>query len=118
MAPFRVVIVDDSALFRTLLRNVCGDIPDCQIVASLGDGRTAIDKIRELQPDLVTLDVEMPDMNGIEVLRELKRRGIRVPVVMVSRFTTAGAQVTTDALIEGAFVFSLKAAGASPTENK
>ncbi len=118
MNPFRIVVVDDSALFRTLLRNVVTEIPGCELAASIGDGRKAIDKIRELKPDLVTLDVEMPDMNGIEVLRELKRQGIDVKVVMVSRYTTSGAQVTTDALIEGAFDFILKPSGTSPAENK
>lgn len=116
--PFRIVVVDDSALFRTLMRNACSEIPDCEVVASVSDGRTAIERIRNLRPDLVTLDVEMPDMNGIEVLREIKRSGIKVPVVMVSRFTAAGAQVTTDALIEGAFDFILKPSGKNPAENK
>ncbi len=118
MNPFRIVVVDDSALFRTLLRNVVAEIPGCEVAASVGDGRKAIDKIRELKPDLVTLDVEMPDMNGIEVLRELRRQGVDVKVVMVSRYTTSGAQVTTDALIEGAFDFILKPSGTNPTENK
>ncbi len=118
MDVFRVVVVDDSALFRTLLRNVLSEIPHCEVVASLGDGRTAIDKIAELKPDLVTLDVEMPDVTGIEVLRELKRRRIKSTVIMISRFTSAGAQVTTDALIEGAFDFILKPSGGKPAENK
>lgn len=118
MEPFRVVVVDDSALFRTLLRNVLAEIPHCEVVASVADGKTAIDKIIELQPDLVTLDLEMPDVNGIDVLRELKRRRHKANVVMISRFTTAGAQVTTDALIEGAFDFILKPSGGNPAENK
>mgnify|MGYP003348316607 CR=1 FL=1 len=118
MKPFRVVIVDDSALFRVLLRNVLSEIPNCEVVASIGDSRTAIDKVAELKPDLLTLDVEMPEVSGIDILRELKRRQIKTSVVMVSRFTTAGAQVTTDALIEGAFDFILKPAGSDPLENK
>ena len=118
MPPYRVLIVDDSALFRTILRNVLSEIPDCEVVGSVADGRTAIDKITELTPDLVTLDVEMPEFSGIEVLRELKRRRVPSQVVMVSRLTSAGAQVTTDALLEGAFDFILKPSGSSPTENK
>ena len=118
MNRFRVVIVDDSALFRTLLRNVLTEIPNCEVVASIGDSRTAIDKVAELKPDLVTLDVEMPEVSGIDVLRELKRRRIKTNVVMISRFTAAGAQVTTDALIEGAFDFILKPSGSDPSENK
>ena len=118
MTPFRIVVVDDSALFRTLLRNVLTEIPQCEVVASVGDGALALEKIVDLQPDLVTLDVEMPDMNGIDVLRELKRLKVKTKVVMISRFTTAGAQVTTDALIEGAFDFIVKPSGKSPAENK
>lgn len=118
MNAFRVVVVDDSALFRTLLRNVLAEIPDCSVVASVADGKTAIDKIAELNPDMVTLDVEMPELSGIEVLRELKRRRIKTKVVMISRLTTAGAQVTTDALIEGAFDFILKPSGRNPAQNK
>lgn len=118
MDPFRIVVVDDSALFRTALRNVLVEISGCEVVASVADGKSAIEKVQELQPDLVTLDVEMPDMNGIAVLRELKRRKLNTKVVMVSRFTTAGAQVTTDALIEGAFDFILKPSGKNPAENK
>ena len=57
MNSFRIVVVDDSALFRTLLRNVLSEIPFCEVVASIADGQTAIDKISELKPDLVTLEV-------------------------------------------------------------
>lgn len=118
MDPIRIVIVDDSALFRTLLRNAFVDLPDCEVVASVADGRSAMQKIEELKPDLVTLDVEMPDMNGIAVLQELKRRRSTSKVVMVSRLTTSGAQVTTDALLLGAFDFILKPAGKDPAANK
>ncbi|WP_010585915.1 chemotaxis-specific protein-glutamate methyltransferase CheB [Schlesneria paludicola] len=118
MDSFRVVVVDDSALFRTMLRNLLAEIPHCEVVASVADGKTAIDKITELRPDLVTLDVEMPDVSGIDVLRELKRRRVSAKVVMISRWTTAGAQVTTDALIEGAFDFILKPSSGDPVANK
>lgn len=118
MDEVRIVVVDDSALFRTMLRNIVSDIPGCRVIASVGDGRSAISKIVELQPDLVTLDIEMPEMSGIDVLRELKKHQVRSNIVMVSRLTTAGAQVTTDALIEGAFDFILKPSGGNPSENK
>lgn len=118
MDEFRILIVDDSALFRTMLRNAIDDIPDCTVVATAGDGESAIAKIEELKPDLVTLDVEMPNMNGIETLRELRRRRIKSKVVMVSRLTAAGAQVTTDALLYGAFDFILKPSGKDALANK
>ena len=66
---------------------------------------------KQLDPDLLTLDVQMPDMDGIGVLREIKARGLRSKAIMVSGYTTAGAQVTTDALMEGAFDFILKPSG-------
>lgn len=118
MDSFRIVVVDDSALFRTILRNVLAEIPNCEVVASVADGKTAVEKIADLRPDLVTLDLEMPDVTGLDVLRELKRRRIKTKVMMISRYTAAGAKVTTDALIEGAFDFILKPTGANPAENK
>ncbi len=118
MVPLRIAVVDDSALFRTLLRNVLTEIPDCQVVASLSNGQSAVEQIATLRPDVVTLDVEMPGMSGIDVLKELKRRQISTNVIMVSRLTAAGTQVTTDALLEGAFDFILKPSGKSPAENK
>jgi two-component system, chemotaxis family, protein-glutamate methylesterase/glutaminase len=116
MDPLRVIVVDDSALFRMLLRNVLSQIPHCEVVASVGDGQTAIESILRLQPDLVTLDVEMPGLSGIEVLHALKRQRCTSKILMVSRHTTAGAQVTTDALLEGAFDFILKPSDRSASE--
>lgn len=118
MDRLRVVVVDDSALFRLLLRNVLSDIPHCDVVASVGDGQTAIETILRLQPEFVTLDVEMPGLSGIEVLRALKRQRCPAKILMISRHTSAGAQVTTDALLEGAFDFILKPSGADPLENR
>lgn len=118
MAPFRIVIVDDSALFRMMLRNVIKEIPNCELVASISDSTQAAEQIESLSPDLVTLDVEMPEVDGIAVLRQLKRRKVASKVIMISRFTTFGAQVTTDALIEGAFDFIVKPSTGNPTETK
>ena len=114
----RIVVVDDSALFRRLIRDVLREIPGCSIIGNAENGLRALEQISERRPDLITLDVEMPDMNGIDVLRELKRRGDSTCAIMVSRLTDAGAQITTDALLEGAFDFILKPAGRSPTENR
>lgn len=118
MESVRVLVVDDSALFRTLMRNALTEIPGCEVVGSVPDGETALARIEELQPDLVTLDVEMPGMGGIGVLRELRKRRLKTRIVMVSRLTTAGAQVTTDALMQGAFDFILKPHGKDPAANK
>ena len=118
MANFTVVVVDDSALFRTLLSNALRSIPDCEVIGTASDGQSALQKIIDLQPDLVTLDMEMPELDGMGVLQELKRRRIHSKVVVVSRLTTAGARITTDALLQGAFDFILKPSGKDPAANK
>lgn len=113
-----VVVVDDSAVFRLVLRDTIQAIPGCTVVGHAKNGRLALDVIERCQPDLVTLDVEMPEMDGISTLREIKRRRPQTRVLMVSRFTDSGAAVTTDALLEGAFDFVLKPSGRRPAENK
>lgn len=118
MESVRVLIVDDSALFRTLMRNALTEIPGCEVVGSVSDGETALARIEQLNPDLVTLDVEMPGMGGIAVLKELRKKRLKTRVVMVSRLTAAGAQVTMDALMQGAFDFILKPHGKDPAANK
>ena len=114
----RMIVVDDSALFRHLIRDVLKEIPGTSVIGNAEDGRRAVELIRERRPDLMTLDVEMPDLNGIEVLRELRRTGDSIPAIMVSRLTESGAQITTDALLEGAFDFVLKPSGSDPVANK
>lgn len=113
-----ILVVDDSALYRQSIVNVLREIPDVHVVGTAKDGVDALAKIEELSPDLVTLDVQMPDMDGIQVLRTLKRRRHTPRVIMVSSLTAEGAQVTTEALMEGAFDFSLKPAGGDPLANR
>ncbi|MEO8271690.1 MAG: response regulator, partial [Aureliella sp.] len=107
-APTRILIVDDSALYRQSIHNVLRDIADTEVVGIAKNGVEAISKIEQLSPDLLTLDVQMPDMNGIQVLQEIKRRRLRPKAIMLSSLTAKGTQVTTDALLEGAFDFILK----------
>jgi two-component system chemotaxis response regulator CheB len=106
--PTTILIVDDSALYRQSIQNVLREVADVSIVGTARDGVQALEKIQELDPDLLTLDVQMPDMNGIDVLQQIKRRGLRAKAIMVSSLTAEGAQVTTDALMQGAFDFILK----------
>jgi two-component system chemotaxis response regulator CheB len=113
----RLLIVDDSALYRQTITNVLRDSDDVDVVGIAKDGVDALEKIEALDPDLLTLDVQMPDMDGIDVLREINRRGLRPKAIMVSSYTSEGAQVTTDALLEGAFDFVLKPSGGDPAEN-
>ncbi|MEY3175406.1 MAG: Chemotaxis response regulator protein-glutamate methylesterase of group 1 operon [Planctomycetota bacterium] len=118
MRTLQVLIVDDSALFRTLLQNVIRELPGASVCGSVSNGEQALDAIARLAPDVVTLDVEMPGLSGIDVLRELRRRKATCRVIMVSRLTAAGARITTDALLEGAFDFILKPSGAALQNNR
>jgi two-component system chemotaxis response regulator CheB len=118
MRTLQVLIVDDSALFRTMLQNVLRELPDVAVCGSVSSGEQALDAVARLAPDIVTLDVEMPGLSGIDVLRELRRRRAPCRVIMVSRLTAAGAQITTDALLEGAFDFILKPSGSALQQNR
>ena len=116
--PIRILVVDDSALYRQSIRNVLRGVENAQCCGTAKDGVDALQKIDELDPDLLTLDVQMPDMNGIELLREIKRRRLRPKAIMVSCLTAEGAKVTTDALMEGAFDFILKPSGSDSVANR
>jgi len=114
----RAVVVDDSALARLMVRQALLQAGGVTVVGVAGDGNSALDAIGSLDPDLVTLDVEMPNMNGIQVLRKLRDRGCRARVVMVSRHTIEGAAVTTEALLEGAFDFLAKPQGTTAGDSQ
>jgi two-component system chemotaxis response regulator CheB len=107
MAKTRVVVVDDSALVRSLLTEIINKQPDMECVGAAADPYIAREMIRELDPDVITLDVEMPRMDGIDFLGKLMR--LRpMPVVMVSTLTERGAEVTLRALELGAVDFVAK----------
>ena len=103
----KVLIVDDSALVRQLLTDILGADPALEVVGTAQDAYMARDKIKRFNPDVLTLDVEMPKMDGIQFLRNLMR--LRpMPVVMCSSLTEKGADVTLDALALGAIDFVTK----------
>ena len=107
MAKTRVVVVDDSALVRSLLSEIINRQPDMECVGAAADPLVAREMIRTLNPDVITLDVEMPRMDGIDFLSKLMR--LRpMPVVMVSTLTERGAEVTLKALELGAIDFVAK----------
>lgn len=102
MPPVSVLVVDDSAVVRTLVTRVLSDDPGIRVVGTAANGRIALEKVARLAPDLVTLDIEMPVMDGLETLRELRRIAPRLPVVMFSTLTERAAAATLDALALGA----------------
>lgn len=114
----KVMVVDDSSLYRQLVKNVLRNIAEVDVVGLASSGKEALEKIPELQPDLLTLDVQMPDMNGLELLREIRRQHLSVKAIMLSSLTAQGAQVTTDALLAGAFDFIQKPSGPDPNTNR
>jgi two-component system chemotaxis response regulator CheB len=107
----RVLVVDDSALVRQILANGLGMDPGIEVVGTAPDPYAARDKIVELKPDVLTLDVEMPRMDGVDFLRRLMPQ-YPIPVVMVSSLTQKGKQITLDSLEAGAVDFVAK-----PTTN-
>ena len=107
MAKIRVVVVDDSALVRSLLTEIINRQPDMTCIGAANDPLVAREMIRELNPDVITLDVEMPRMDGLDFLSRLMR--LRpMPVVMISTLTERGAEVTMKALELGAIDFVAK----------
>lgn len=100
----KVLIVDDSALMRNTISGMISSDPEIQVVGIAKDGLEAIEKVALLKPDIVTMDIEMPRMNGIEALRQIMAK-TPVPVLMVSSLTTDGAKATLDALDIGAVDF-------------
>ena len=112
----RVLIVDDSAVMRSLLRAVILSDSALEVAGTAADGASALQAIESLRPDLVMLDVEMPVMDGLATLREMRTRGHRVPVIMCSSLTQRGAHVTIEALGSGAADYVTKPAGQSDRE--
>ena len=97
-----VLVVDDSVVVRRLIVDALGGAEGIEVAGTAANGRLAQAKIDLLRPDLVTMDIEMPEMNGIEAVRELRKRHPRLPVIMFSTLSAAGASATLEALTAGA----------------
>jgi two-component system chemotaxis response regulator CheB len=98
----RVLVVDDSAVVRRLVTDALAADPQIEIVGTAHNGRVALQRVEQLAPDAVTMDIEMPELNGIEAVRALRRTHPRLPIVMFSTLTERGACATLDALAAGA----------------
>ncbi len=106
-----VLVVDDSALMRNLIGRMIEDTPGLTVAEKAMNGNFALQKIARVEPDVICLDLEMPEMNGIEFLKERKKRGIDIPVVILSSVAARGAAITMEALDLGASDFIQKPSG-------
>ncbi len=117
MDKLRVLVVDDTIIYRKIVGDVISAIPGAEVVGTANNGKIALSKITTLKPDLVTLDIEMPEMNGLEALEHLHRTNPEIGVVMLSTLTQEGSDMTVKALELGAFDFIPKPQSGSMTEN-
>jgi two-component system chemotaxis response regulator CheB len=115
--PLKVLIADDTIVYRKIVTDVLSDLSDVEVVGTAHNGKAAITKITSLKPDLLTLDIEMPEMNGLEVLEYIKDKGLDVGAVMLSTLTHEGGEMTMKALDLGAFDFILKPQEGRMAEN-
>ena len=106
-----VLVVDDSALMRNLIGHMIEDTPGLVVAEKAMNGRFALQKIPRVNPDVICLDLEMPEINGIEFLKERKKLGIEIPVVILSSIASRGAEITMEALSLGASDFIQKPSG-------
>jgi two-component system, chemotaxis family, protein-glutamate methylesterase/glutaminase len=102
MQPLRILLVDDSAVIRRAITSMLSSDPEIIVVGNAGNGTQALERIPGLKPDLIILDIEMPGMDGLETLVEIRKLYRKLPVIMFSTLTERGAAATLDALARGA----------------
>ncbi|MFN4131499.1 MAG: chemotaxis response regulator protein-glutamate methylesterase [Caldimicrobium sp.] len=101
----RVLVVDDSAIMRKLITDILKKEPQIEVVGQATNGKEALEKARQLKPDVITLDIEMPEMDGLTALKYLKEERLPAKVIMFSSLTQEGAKATIEALSLGAYDF-------------
>jgi len=114
----KILVVDDTIFYRKVIKDILEELPGIEVVGVAHNGKVAVDKIKRLKPDLLTLDVEMPTMNGLETLQEIQNQNLDVQCLMVSSKTQKGSEITVQALALGAFDFISKPDVSDPNENK
>jgi two-component system, chemotaxis family, protein-glutamate methylesterase/glutaminase len=110
MPKLRVLIVDDSVVIRRIVTDIISGDSDLEVAGVAANGRIALDRIPQVNPDIITLDIEMPEMDGLQALKELRKHYPRLPVIMFSTLTERGATATIDALSLGASDYVTKPA--------
>ena len=111
MEKVRVIVVDDSAFMRKAISDMIESCADFEVIAKFRDGRELVEKVDKFNPDLITLDVHMRDLDGLATLKELKKMGKNYPVIMLSSATTEGSELTLECLDNGAITFITKPSG-------
>lgn len=117
MNSIKALIVDDTIVYRKIVGDALKQMPGIEVVGTANNGKIALSKIKTLKPDLMTLDIEMPEMNGIELLQELRNMDNPPLVIMVSTLTHEGGELTLRALELGAFDFLAKPEEGKMAEN-
>ena len=117
MNSIKALIVDDTIVYRKIVGDALKQMPGIEVVGTANNGKIALSKIKTLKPDLMTLDIEMPEMNGIELLQELRNMDKPPLVIMVSTLTHEGGELTLRALELGAFDFLAKPEEGKMAEN-
>lgn len=114
----KVLVVDDTVVYRKIVSDVLAELPNVKVVGTAHNGKAALLKVKTLQPDLLTLDIEMPEVNGLEVLAELQKIAPHIGAVMLSTLTNEGGVMTMKALELGAFDFIPKPQSGTMSANK
>ncbi len=114
----RVLVVDDTIVYRKIVSDVLSEIPGIEVVGTANNGKIAMSRIVSMRPDLITLDIEMPEMNGLEVLAEMQKVAPDVGAIMLSTLTHEGGDMTIKALELGAFDFIPKPQSGTMGENR
>ncbi|MDO8970206.1 MAG: response regulator, partial [Saprospiraceae bacterium] len=118
IVTLKALVVDDSAMYRKIVQDVLEAFPNVEIVGTAQNGKIALSKAAALKPDLLTLDIEMPEMDGLEVLEHLKKEVPDAVAIVFSAYTTEGARITLRALELGAFDFIPKPGSGNLEENR
>lgn len=116
--PLQILVVDDTAIYRKIISDALADIPGVEVVGTAYNGQDALRKILIFQPDLLTLDLEMPKMDGLEVLRQINAMSLDLGSIIISTHTVEGGEMTIRALSRGAFDVILKPEMHTPEQSR
>ncbi|MDT8716683.1 chemotaxis response regulator protein-glutamate methylesterase [Clostridium sp. 19966] len=111
MKEIKVMVVDDSALMRRIISEMLSNEADIEVIGTAKNGAELLEKLESEKPHVITLDVQMPIMNGIDALKELKKKGINIPVIVLSSVSERDTKLTMECLAGGAFDFIPKPSG-------